>query len=367
VSPKKIGLIAGGVLAIIVAAVVAVFALSGGAEPEAAPAPLPATTTTTARTVPPPPPVLAPLTGLPVDAAITKPALVIKIDNADVGARPQVGLNKADIVYEEKVEGGVTRFAAVFHSQGSNPVGPVRSGRTTDIGIVYPLHRPLYAYSGANTVVEAELATAPLINVGAPFNPEPYWRQPGRPAPYNLFSSTDGLWGLTPPDAQPPTPLFTYRADGQDSAGDRVGAVALDFGGGASAVRVRYDWNVETKTWERTQNETPHVDEDGTRFAPENVVVQFVDYLDSGLVDTTGNASPVAQLVGEGDAWIFADGKLQIGRWSRPNLESVTSFTDAAGGLLTLTPGKTWVELLPIGAAALVQDCKVAPDSPGCQ
>jgi hypothetical protein len=310
---------------------------------------------------------LAPLTGLPVETAITKPALVVKIDNADAGARPQVGLNRADVVFEEKVEGGVTRFAAIFHSQGSNPVGPVRSGRTTDIGIVYPLQRPLYAYSGANIIVEGELAGAPLVNVGAPTHPEVYWRQDGRSAPYNLFSSTDGLWGLAPPDAQPPTRLFTYRGADQESAGERSGAVALDFGGGGGSAPVRFDWNPGGKVWDRSQNGTPHVDEDGTRFAPDNVIVQFVDYPSSGLVDKAGNESPVAQLVGEGDVWIFADGKMQAGRWTRPNLESVTSFVDAAGQPLALTPGRTWVELVPIGSGALVESCSTAPTSAGCQ
>jgi hypothetical protein len=97
------------------------------------------------------------------------------------------------------------------------------------------------------------------------------------------------------------------------------------------------------------------------------VVVQFVSYNSSGLVDRAGNESPVAQLVGEGDAWILAEGKIQIGRWSRPTPDDVTSFTDANGGLLLLTPGKTWVELVPIGSGALVESCAQAPDAPGCQ
>ncbi|MDQ1503793.1 MAG: hypothetical protein QOD57_1520, partial [Actinomycetota bacterium] len=84
----------------------------------------------------------SPLTGLPADPAVpARAALVVKIDNAPK-ARPQIGINQADLVIEEKVEDGVTRFFTIFQSQVSDPVGPVRSARTTDIALVTPLNHP---------------------------------------------------------------------------------------------------------------------------------------------------------------------------------------------------------------------------------
>ena len=114
------------------------------------------TSTTIATTTTAPPPTF-PLTGLPATdlGLLKRPALVVKIDNADGSgagnaARPQSGLNQADVVYEEMVEGSVTRLAAVFQSGDSDPVGPIRSFRTTDVAVFTPLHNPLFAWSGAN-------------------------------------------------------------------------------------------------------------------------------------------------------------------------------------------------------------------------
>ena len=116
-------------------------------DPEAGPEPT--TTSTTAAPLGP----TYPLTGLPSDdeARRTRPALVVKIDN-NIGARPPVGINQADVVYEEEIEAGYTRFAAVFHSQDADPVGPIRSARISDIALLGNLNRPMLAWSGANAV-----------------------------------------------------------------------------------------------------------------------------------------------------------------------------------------------------------------------
>ncbi|HET9769741.1 MAG TPA: DUF3048 domain-containing protein, partial [Acidimicrobiia bacterium] len=125
------------------------------AVPPTAPTTRPGSGTQAAPNVPAAPTTAAsPLTGLPMDIKRSKrPALVVKIDNAPK-ARPQVGLNQADVVFEEGVEGGITRFAALFHSEESKPVGPVRSARTTDIKLLSALRHPLFAYSGANATFQ---------------------------------------------------------------------------------------------------------------------------------------------------------------------------------------------------------------------
>src|SRR5207237_6439864 len=112
-----------------------------------------------------------------------------KIDN-EAPARPQAGLNQADVVFEEQVEGGDTRLAAVFQSADADPVGPVRSTRSTDIAIIAELNRPLYAFSGGNQVFLAQIRAAPIIDVGADVQPGPYLRTGGHPAPHNLFNRT---------------------------------------------------------------------------------------------------------------------------------------------------------------------------------
>jgi hypothetical protein len=324
------------------------------------------TTTTTAAPQP-----TAPLTGLPVDdpALLSRVALVVKIDNVDSLSRPQVGINQADILYEEKIEGPVTRFAAIYQSQGSNPIGPVRSGRSTDIAIVTPLRLPLYAFSGANAVTVQDLRAAPLVDIGYDVQPQAYYRQQGRRAPDNLFSNTDELWTFAPPDSQPPPALFGYRDDDEapPASAVRAGSIDFSFGAGPGSAPVRWEWDPGAGAWLRWQNGTPHVDEAGTQVSRTNVIVQFVDYVDTGLVDTAGSPVPEAQLVGGGDTWIFRDGHVITGRWSRPTIDDLTSWTDGDGQPIELTPGQTWIALVPNGAAASYQACADAPDLAGCQ
>lgn len=359
--------ILGVVLVVLAGGATAALLLTGGD----APAEQVATTTTAEpTTTTAAPPAVAPLTGLPVDdpALLSRVALVVKIDNVDSLSRPQVGINQADVLYEEKIEGPVTRFAAVYQSQGSNPIGPVRSGRSTDIAIVTPLNRPLYAFSGANGVTLQQLRDAPLVDIGYDVQPQAYWRQPGRRAPDNLFSNTDDLWSFAPADAQPPAPLFTYRdADEPLPEGaERVSTIDLSFGTGPGAAPVQWIWDPGAGAWFRWQNGTAHTDEAGVQVSRPNLVVQFVDYVDTGLVDVAGSPVPEAQLVGEGDTWVFRDGHVITGRWSRPSIDVNTTWTDSAGQPIELTPGQTWIALVPNGADAGYQRCADTPDVPAC-
>ena len=106
-----------------------------------------------------------PLLGTPlVDPAVaTRPAMVVKIDNHP-SARPQAGINQADIIFEENVE-KLTRYAAVFHSEGSDPVGPIRSGRFQDINLVGSLNKPLFVWSGGNRQVSSAIGKSDLVDL----------------------------------------------------------------------------------------------------------------------------------------------------------------------------------------------------------
>jgi hypothetical protein len=292
---------------------------------------------------------LAPLTGLPLaDAGVrTRVALVIKIDNAPK-ARPQFGLSKADIVVEEKVEDGVTRFFTIFQSQDADRVEPVRSARSTDIALVGSLNHPLFAYSGANAVFQARVQAAPLTNVGYDALPGEFHRDGGRPAPYNLFTATNDLRKHAPASSSAPAPWFTYRAENQPATGAGLaatGGVHLEYLGQHINTVVEYVWDGATKTWARTQDGGPHNDATGARVAPRNVVVQFVDYRDTGLVDRSNTAVPEAVLSGSGEAWVLTDAKVIKGTWSKPSDDKATTFTDPEGKPIPLTPGQTWLEL----------------------
>jgi len=350
-SPRQWAIV-GGVLAVVLVIVAAV-ALAGGGGDDAAPTTTTTEATTTTETTVPAAPGY-PLTGLPIDdpARAARPVLAVKIDNAEPrrgqGGRPQAGINAADVVYEEVVEGSVTRFLALFHSADADPVGPVRSARTTDLLLMAPLNRPLFAWSGANAGVAGQVRGAPVVDVGFDASSGAYRRAGDRPAPYNLMSSTGALLGGAASEDRPPPALFTYRPEGEQPAGRPVQSVRIVFGDGPGSAPVEYRW--DGQGWARTQRDTPHVDAAGQQVAPPNVVIQFTPYAEVQCCDAAGFPIVEAQLIGEGDAWILTGGKLVEARWSRPDQGAVTTYT-VGGEPVGLTPGRTWVAIAPPGSA----------------
>jgi hypothetical protein len=319
---------------------------SGGGKKATASSTAPATTTTTT------PPVF-PLTGLPAGSSPNqnRPALVVKIENVDE-ARPQAGLLNADLVYEEVVEAGLSRFIVVFQSKDADPIGPVRSIRPSDPTIVKPLN-PIFAYSGGTAKFINMLHAAGITDVGVDAAPGAYYRRPGRSAPHNLYSSTTRLYAKAPAGAAPPPRTFDFLGAGEQFGGAGVVPathLSVQPGQRTSAV---YDYDPASSTWKRTSNGTPQVVEGGAQVAPTNVIVWFVPYVNSpGDVDVVGEPVSVAQVVGTGDAWVLAQGKLVKGRWSKPSAEAPVSWTDATGAPIKLMPGATWIEVQPIGTPA---------------
>lgn len=300
----------------------------------------PATTaesTTTTTTIPP---ILAPLTGLSVDAPITRPALVVKIDNHPK-ARPQWGLNQADVVFEENVE-MLTRFAAVFHSSDSDPVGPIRSGRKQDVDLLESFNAPLFAWSGGNAEVTKLIRASTMVDLShsAANDAGGYRRESSRSAPHNLIADTSKLWTLAPEGAAPPQAQFAYRA-----ADETIPATAREAAGiklSMDGVRVLWEWSTEFGRFLRSQDDKPHVDVDDVRINAANVVVLYVQYSKSGY-------SPVAKTIGSGEAWVFTAGKLFQGTWERDDAGKPFLLKDTAGNGIKLTPGNTWVELSRVG------------------
>jgi hypothetical protein len=329
-----------------------VAACGGGNEEAATTTTSPTTTTlppTTTTTAPPPP--LQPLTGLVHagdPAVLGRPALVVKINNIDTRSehgRPQAGINQADVVFEERTEGGITRFAAVFHSTDSDPVLPVRSARLTDLDITSMLNRPLFANSGGNRTVMGAVHAANLVAVGhEEVGNAYYYRLPDRPRPHNLATSTPALWGLTPAGSLPPPPMFTYREPGTPPAhGVPARGVHVEYGGGPAEAPVDHVFDPALGGWARNQNTTPHLDTAGVQVAPTNLVVQFIHY-----DGTRGIMS------GAGDAWVFTGGQVVAGSWHRDDLNQPTRFLDPTGAPIALEPGRTWVLLPPPGGARLL-------------
>jgi hypothetical protein len=302
--------------------------------------------TTTTTTIPI---VRAPLTGAqaPDESVIGRPALVVKIDNHPK-SRPQWGLNQADIVFEENVE-QLTRFAAVYHSQGSDPVGPIRSGRLQDINLLASFNGPLFAWSGGNAQVSAAIRKSTMVDLSHSSANEAggFRRESSRVAPHNLVAETSKLWTLAPADAKPPVPQFEYRADGETVPTDSkpAGAVKISMDG----VDIMWEWSPENLTFVRSQDNKPHVDMQDVRINAPNVVVISVVYTRSG-------SSPVAKSVGSGEVWVYTAGKLIQGSWERLDPFKPFVFKDTNGAVIKLTPGRTWVEVIRAKSAAHIPE-----------
>jgi hypothetical protein len=295
-----------------------------------------------------PPPPTCPLTGDPAPhgAVPSRPALAIKVENAPE-ARPQTGLNDADIVFEEPVEGGYTRFIAVYQCAESPRVGPVRSGRMTDPDVLVQFGRPALGYAGGVKAVKDSIARAGLIDVNYIVAARAYTRDDARVAPHNLYTTTRALYGAAKSHDGAPDPIFAYDAELTAKA-KRVGAVHLPF---SSVSDVYWAWSRKRSAWLRSHGTTPHETTDAGRVWATNVVVLQVRVRPGHILDAAGNPSPVVTLTGTGAAYVLRDGRMVVGTWERASLSDVTTLVARDGSEIALAPGRTWVELLPSDVA----------------
>jgi hypothetical protein len=294
------------------------------------------TTTTTAPTYP-----TAPLTGLPDPggAALGRPALTVKIENTPE-ALPQWGVAQADDVYEEIVNGGITRLAAVFNSQAPGKIGPVRSVRPTDTQVVYPLGG-IFAYSGGAQYAIDSIETAPVKLIDEDAAGDAMFRDPDLEAPHNLFARGVQLFALKGTPTPPPA-LFSYRSANTASVGAPVVSFVVPF---PSIYPVTWTWDTTTSSWDRTIFDQSDVTGTGQRESPKNVIVMYVNY-----VNGIGTMNSYADLQGSGQAMVFSDGKEIVGTWSRgSSMADVIQYKTTSGAIIRLTPGQTWVELLNDG------------------
>ncbi len=293
---------------------------------------------------------VAPLTGLPTDEeTLDRSALVVKVDNHP-RARPQTGLDRADIVFDLRAE-GITRFAAVFHSQIPDPVGPVRSSRTSDFDLLRGLDNPLYASSGANDYVASGLRSLPIVELTNRTRGE-YFRNFDRPAPHNLYVNATDLYALAPDDLPDPEPWFRYRSVGEElpaTATAATGPVSIAFTG---SPLVTHAWDAAVGGWLRTQDGAPHLTVAGDQLAPENVVVFVTDYSTS----PADAISPEVRSTGGGRLIVLTDGHVIVGTWSRPEAEDKPLLLDGNGAEIALTPGRTWVLMPESGQVGFASD-----------
>jgi hypothetical protein len=287
---------------------------------------------------------------LPVDpltGGSTKPKgpiVVIKVDNA-ASARPlQKGLSQAAIVYQELVEGGDTRYMAIFDNPGHFQVGPVRSARPTDLKILQPFGKVVLGFSGANTGVLAQVHAANVAPVSQEERGSAYVTEGRRPVAYNFYTWPDTLVAhATSPSTTVPDVGLRF---GVENVGRPFTNLHVVYGRGGAGTTATY--NPATKKYSLVQGTTPMNLADGTTVHPTNLIVQFVHVQKGEYVDVDGNNSPDSIVTGKGEALILHDGKLWHKRWVRANATDPTRYVDDKGADVKLSPGQTWIMIVAV-------------------
>ena len=314
--------------------------LLGACATGGAPQPIP-TPDYTSTYVAPAPIVIAPLTGRQVEpGAATNPSIAAKIDNHP-SARPQVGLESTDIVFEELVEGGLTRYVAVWQSTIPAELGPVRSIRPMDPDIISPFGG-IVAYSGGQYRFVELMKAAPVYNAihGQRDTETTFYRSTTKRAPHNvLVKAAEVVASHT--DLPAPAQQFGYALDAATSTaaktGDPTSGIALVFG---APSKPSWAWDAASATWLRSQAGAPDLASTGAQLAATNVVVVRVS-VDSGL------GVPKSELVGGGEAWVSSGGATVHAHWSKSAATDRIRLVDDNGVAVQLAPGNTWVELVP--------------------
>jgi hypothetical protein len=318
-----------------VIAVLVVASACDGGDPTVAASPSPSPSPTPDST--------CPLTGMDPLAGVDleQVAVAVKIEDSPL-ARPQSGLEDADLVFEEIVEGGITRFMAIYHCTDAKQVGPVRSARFDDPKLAYPFTRVL-AFSGGNTIVEKELSARNLFTLDEDSAGDGLYRvPPGVLEVHNLFGDTGELRALAPAKLNPPNPdvfEFGELAGGHPTAR----RVTMNF---SAANTIEYKW--KNKSWWRYEAGEPFLTGAGDQIAVPNVLIQEVEVNHSPtIVDVVGNPSPDIRLTGSGRALLFRDGRVVKGKWTIKKELAPPKFKTKDGEPMVFAPGPIWIELVP--------------------
>lgn len=267
-----------------------------------------------------------------------RPVMAVKIGNTEA-AYPLSGLNDADVIYEELVEGGITRFVSLYQCNEPRRVGPVRSARTTDPRILLQYaDPPILAYSGASPAVTTYVEQVGVISLTETSANAAYTRDTSRIAPHNLYVSIKALYREArgdDVDRSAPEPVFDF-SDEVPTPSKRARSASVTFSFATTA-----QWAWSHGRWVRLFGGEPFVLEGGDPLAVDNVLIQEV-VVGSGI-----GSSPDVTLTGHGRAWLLRDGRLVPGRWTRLSLDDVTEFVTKAGDQFAFAPGTTFVELVP--------------------
>lgn len=314
------------VVGLVAAAGIVIFVMTSGEDESAAPPPT-TTTTTTSKPKPKPKP--------KVKSGQYPRALAVKIDNV-AASRPHTGLASANLIFVEPVEGGLTRMMAVYWGKRPGTIGPVRSARETDIGLLAQIKRPVLSFSGAASQLKPSLDRSNIV-LASPDHSGGYSRNFSRPNPHNMFVAPNSLPNTKAVDS----PLNFGKAP---AGGKAVTSESVYYQGASYG----FEWARKGGVWKISMGGSPLVSTESGQLRASTVVVQRVNIVTGvGIRDAAGNSSPVVKSVGKGAVTVLRDGKAYRGTWSREKPNRRTLYKTSDGKPLPMAQGQVWVMLVP--------------------
>lgn len=267
------------------------------------------------------------------------PIVVVKIDDTNE-AHPQVGIDKANLVYIEQVEAGMVRLAAFFSSEIPEYIGPVRSARISDIDLLAQFGKVAFFYSGAQSKLYPVIREANLFDIGAMHeSPKIYTRDSNREAPYDMLLYGPEVKKRISDLDVATTKDFGFSFGELVNTGSKIYSAKVNWPGASYTAR----WT--GASWELLHNGKVDVTSDGVQISPKTFVIQTVVITDSEYKDKFGGVTPISITVGEGTGWVLRDGLAIKAKWNRPDASSGTTWSDLKDNEIMMANGQVWVAL----------------------
>lgn len=304
-----------------------------------------------------------------------KKLLIVMIENHP-DARPQSGLEQADIVYESLVESGITRFMAVYWTRGSKEVGPIRSIRTYFLDWASGYDNPSIMNIGQAGYGPDEEVIVPEADAQAYFNMygihsfdwygrSLFWRDQtkisqGIAYEHTAYSATDTLWD----DAESldwagksDITALSFKKDAPLEEREITSETEIKFLKlGEETYKVRWVYDRNANQYKRYLAGEPHREKTtGTQLSAKNILIEEHQYSETG--DKNGRI--LFTTIGSGKVTLLRDGKVIEGTWQKDTRTDRTLYYDSAGNELKLNRGKIWIEIVAKSGDKLLSEVNV--------
>jgi len=270
--------------------------------------------------------------------------LSIMVENSE-GARPQSGLDKANIVYEVLAEGGITRFLAIYYDQDAEEVGPIRSARPYFVSKSLE-HQAIYVHVGGSEEAYNFIKEEKIDDINELVDFQPFWRSTDRKPPHNLYTSTIKLrkeankLGYIEMIKKQEYQFEINR--NEKLTGRETDSIVIPYNG---TYTVSYKYQPESLKYIRFMNGEPHIDaKTKEQIAVDNIIIQFAE---TKIIDEEERLA--VDFVGKGTGLLFFKGNSTEITWEKPDLRARTLFLDKEGNRIALTPGNVWIQIVPSG------------------